>query len=268
MSFPLPDRTSTCLVSGASSGIGEEIARELARRGYNVTVAARRKPLIDKLAAELNDQFGVEARACACDVSDAADRQRLLDSIAESGKRIDILVNNAGVGSGGTFVKASLDSQLAQITTNVQATVALSHPIAREMVERGSGAILNVASVAAFQPLPRQNIYAASKAFVLHFGEALHTELKGTGVTCTTLCPGPTRTDFMTANGMDNYEDDTPNWAWMTAADTAVAGIDTMVRGNRVCVPKLSNKIGAIAGQKAPRSLVLATVDRFWPVGK
>ena len=268
MTFPLPDQSATCLVTGASSGIGREIARELARRGYNLTLAARRKQLIDQLAIELIAEFGVEVETNACDVSDAADRARLLESIAGTGKRIDILVNNAAVGADGKFFDGPLDRQLAQINTNVLAVVALTHPIVRLMVDQGSGAILNVASTAAFQPMPRQNIYGASKVFVLHFGEALHTELKGTGVTCTTLCPGPTRTEFMSANGMGDYESSTPSWVWMTARDTAVAGVNAMVHGDRTCVPKFVNKIGAVAGQKAPRSLVLATFDRFWPVGR
>lgn len=267
MSVPNPTKDGTCLITGASSGIGEAIARDLAARGYNVTLAARRVERLQDLATELTDAHGVDAAAVQCDVTDEAQVGKLLDGIEQAGKQIDILVNNAGRGSTGKFFEDSYESEMAQIDLNVRALASMTHRVLPGMVERGGGAVLNVASTAAFQPMPRQNVYAASKAFVLYFSEGLAQELSGTGVSCTVLCPGPTKTEFF-ADDMDKYVENSPGFVWQSAEDVAKAGVEGMFKRKRTVVPKLTNRVGAISGHLTPRFVTLPMIDRFWPVGK
>ena len=268
MSFPLPREDGTCLITGCSAGIGVGIARELARRGYNLTIVARREDRLQELAAELEGDFQVQVTPIACDICDAAARQSLFKQIAANGNEIDVLVNNAGLGGAGAFVNLDFDRAMQMIDTNITALVALTHPVVSEMVERGSGAIMNVASTAAFQPIPREAVYSSTKAFVLSFGEALHTELKGTGVTCTTLCPGPTDTEFAGVAGVQKLFDSAPKFTVASADDVAIAGVDAMVHGRRTVVYGKLNRVGALAGQITPRSLTLLTMDKMWPMPK
>jgi short-subunit dehydrogenase len=267
MSLPTPSPNGTCLVTGASSGIGADVARELAGRGYNVTLAARRSERLEDLAKEITDEYEVEATAVACDVTDDPQVDKLLAGIAESGKHIDILVNNAGVGSEGRFHECSYQSQVGQVELNCRTVVGLSHRVLGEMVERGQGGILITASTAAFQPMPRQSVYAATKAFVLSFGEALHQEYSRDGIVVTTLCPGPTKTEFF-GEKMDGYISKTPEVAWQTAAEVAKAGVDGLMRGKRVVIPSTINRLSALSGTFSPHFLSLRMVDKFWPVGK
>lgn len=260
MAFPLPDPAGTCLVTGASSGIGEEIARELASRGYNVTLAARRERRIARHARRLAAEFDVDVDAIACDVTDPDSRKQMLKEIKQRGKRIDILVNNAGFATVGRFFETDGERQLQEVATNVTAVVALTHPIVREMVRTGSGAILNVASVASFQPLPNEAVYSATKVFSMHFSEALHTELKGTGVTCTVLCPGLTRTEISEVAGVPGLEGSTPNFLWSSPEDVAREGVDAMERGHRVCVPGKLNKINTLVWPRLPRGPLLSAI--------
>lgn len=267
MALPAPSPTGTCLVTGASSGIGADIARELAARGHGVTLVARREDRLRELAAELNADRDVRAEVVACDLGHAASRDRLAAEVAERGLEVEVLVNNAGFGSGGRFQEIDHARELELVRVNVEAVVDLCARWVPAMVERGRGAVLNVASTAAFQPLARQATYGGSKAFVLSFTEALHSDLAGTGVTATALCPGPVRSEFMDSPGFESA-DDTPGFVWMSSADTARAGVRGLERGRRVVVPGMKNLAGAIAGQHAPRSVVLAIARRFSPVGR
>jgi short-subunit dehydrogenase len=266
MSIPIPDEHGTCLITGASSGIGESFARQIAERGYNVTLAARRIDRLTELAAEIERDFNVKAVPVQCDITDDAQVDELLAGIEARGDRVDILVNNAGRGEGGNFVASKRERELAQIDLNVRALVALTHRVLGGMVDRGTGAIVNVASTAAFQPMPRQNVYAATKSFVLFFSEGLSQELRGTGVSVTVLCPGPTKTEFFP--DMEKMSADTPGVFWQTAEEVAKAGIDGLFKRKRVVVPKWINRIGAVSGQHSPRFATLQVIDRFWPVGK
>jgi len=196
VALPTPSASSTALVTGASSGIGAEIARLLAEKGHGVTLVARREDRLAALAQELESKRHVRAEVVACDLSDAASRERLLETVRTRELDVDILVNNAGFGSAGNFQDLDLENELQMVRTNVDAVVHLCGAYVPAMVGRGRGAVLNVASVAGFQPLPRQATYAASKAFVLSFTEALSSDLKGTGVTATALCPGPVKSEF------------------------------------------------------------------------
>jgi short-subunit dehydrogenase len=264
--LPPPDPACTCLVTGASSGIGAEIARELARRGHGVTLVARREQRLRELAGELAAEHGVRAEAIACDLADAEARQRLVAAVAELGLEVEVLINNAGFTTIGRFQDLDPERELLEVRTNVEAVVALCADYVPRMVERGRGAVLNVASTAAFQPIPRQVTYSASKAFVLHFTEAMHSDLQGTGVTATALCPGPIRTEFLEAAGRGEAAELGPSFVWVSPAKVARAAVAGLERGRRVVVPGVLNLIGAIAGRHTPRALTLPLMRRLWPL--
>ena len=267
MALPPPSESSTCLITGASSGIGAEIARLLAGRGYGVTLVARRKERLEQLAGELSESHGVTADTVACDLSAAAARRRMVQTVERRGRDVDVLVNNAGFGSAGRFQDLDPEGELRMVRTNVEAVIDLCAHYVQGMIERGHGGILNVASTAAFQPIPRQSTYAATKAFVLNFTEGLHRDLRGTGVTATALCPGPTKTEFAAVAGIDESLLDLPGVAY-SAEQMAEAGISALERGRRTTVPGPTNLAGAVAGRVTPRAVVLELLDRFYPVGK
>jgi short-subunit dehydrogenase len=267
MALPAASDSSTCLVTGASSGIGAAVARELAKRGRGVTLTARRKERLVELASELADRHGVRAEVVACDLSSAAARRRMIKTIADRGLDVEVLVNNAGFGSAGRFQELDPDVELRMARTNVEAVVDLCGAYVPAMVDRGRGAILNVAAVAAFQPIPRQTTYAATKAFVLSFSEGLHVDLKGTGVTATALCPGPTRTEFGQASGIPEELMQIPGLSY-SAEQMAAAGVKAMERGRRTVIPGPTNMVSAVGGRLLPRAVLLPLVDRFYPVGK
>jgi short-subunit dehydrogenase len=267
MGLPPPSDSSTCLVTGASSGIGAEIARQLAERGRGVTLTARRKDRLEELAAELKERHGVRAETVACDLSSPAARKRMVKTVADRGLEVEVLVNNAGFGSAGRFQDLDPDAELMMVRTNVEAVLDLCTEYVPAMVKRRRGAVLNVASVASFQPVPRQATYAATKAFVLSFTEGLHVDLKGTGVTATALCPGPTRTEFGDAAGIPDELFEIPGLVY-TAEQMAIAGVEAMERGRRTVIPGATNLVSALGGRLMPRALVLPLIDRFYPVGK
>jgi uncharacterized protein len=267
VALPPSSPRSTCLVTGASSGIGAEIARALARRGHGVTLAARREERLEKLAAKLAAEHGVRAETVAADVSDEAGRERLRRELEGRGLHVDVLVNNAGYGSGGAFVKLEGDREAGMVRTNVEAVVALSSTYLPRMVRRGQGAILNVASLIAFQPVPFQATYGATKAAVLSFTDALHEELRGTGVTVTAICPGPVRTEFGEAGGFGGADDRIPSFLWLSARTVAQAAVRGLEKGERVVVPGPINQVTALYGQHLPRAILLPLVRHLWPVG-
>ncbi|MFT4048291.1 MAG: SDR family oxidoreductase [Solirubrobacterales bacterium] len=267
MSIPVPSDTSTCLITGASAGIGTEFARQLAERGYNVTLAARRIDRLTELAAEIEDKHGVRAIAVACDVTDATQRAELIDAIHARGDQVDILINNAGIGTEGEFTSFSLEENQRQIDVNISALTAMTGLVLPHMIETGAGAILNVASTASFQPIPRQAVYAATKAYVTSLSQALSQELRGTGVSVTVLCPGPTRTEFF-GDKQEAIEEGSPGWAWQTAEDCARDGLNAMFKGKRVEVPRAVNRVGAVSAKLTPTRVTVEVLDRFWPMGK
>jgi short-subunit dehydrogenase len=266
MALPPPDRSSTCLVTGASSGIGTDIARELAARGHGVTLVARREDRLREVAEELSSRHGIRAETVSCDLSDAKARDAMIAEVESRGLTVDALVNNAGFGTGGYFQKLELDREIQLVRVNVEAVVHLCGVYAPKMIERGQGAILNVASTVAFQPLPRQATYSASKAFVLAFTEALREDLHGTGVTATTLCPGLTQTEFFEVGGMTEAATNAPSFAMMSAAECAAIGVRGMERGRRTVVAGSFNTAGAIGGRLMPRTILLPLLRRFYPV--
>jgi short-subunit dehydrogenase len=266
VALPEPDPNSTCLVTGASSGIGAEIARGLARRGHGVTLAARREDRLRELADEISGEHGVRAETVSVDVSDTEARSALKSDIEGRGLTVEVLVNNAGFGSGGKFTGLDPEEEASIIRTNVEAVVALTGHFLPDMVERGRGAILNLASLISFQPVPFQATYGASKAAVLSHTEALHEELRGTGVTITAVCPGPVRTEFGEMGGFGGADDKIPDFVWLDADKVAEDAIEGMEKGERVVVPGALNQLAAFSGHYMPRSMLLPIVRRVWPV--
>lgn len=266
MALPRPSPGSTCLVTGASSGIGAEIARRLAARGHGVTLVARRESRLIELAEQLIDAYGIRAETVAADVSEQRGRDRLADELDERGLMVEVLVNNAGFGSGGAFVTLDGERETSMVRTNVEAIVGLASTYLPQMVERERGAILNVASLIAFQPVPFQATYGATKAFVLSFTEAIHEELRGSGVTVTAVCPGPVRTEFGESGGFGGADERIPGFMWLSAEKVADAAVGGLEKGERVVVPGPINQVAALYGQHLPRSLLLPLVKRVWPV--
>ncbi|NNE10558.1 MAG: SDR family oxidoreductase [Gemmatimonadetes bacterium] len=188
---------NTALITGASSGIGRELARIHATRGRDTILVARREERLQALADELRGEHGVESEILACDLADAAARRGLIEEIERRGIAIDYLINNAGFGGHGPFSERPWESDLAMIQVNVLAVAELTRAFLPAMLERGAGRILHVASTAGFLPGPLQATYYASKAYVVSFGQAVAEEIRGSGVTITTLCPGFTETEFV-----------------------------------------------------------------------
>jgi short-subunit dehydrogenase len=260
--LPPPAPSSTALVTGASSGIGVEIARALARRGHNVTLVARRRDRLEQLAVELREQHGIRAEVIACDVSRAIAPEFLQRELAKLDLTVEILVNNAGYGTGGRFHTLAVDREVAMVRLNSEALIALCGTFVPPMVQRGRGAVLNVASTIGFQPVVNEATYGATKAFALSFTEALHGELKGTGVTVTALCPGPVKTEFMDDPGVQEGASALPAPMWVDAAVVAERGIAALERGKRIVVPGTLNRIGTWAGRHSHRGLLLWTARR------
>jgi short-subunit dehydrogenase len=252
MSLPAPAPNTTVVVTGASSGIGAELARELSRLGHHVTLVARRRERLDELAAELG-----EATAQPADLADVAGRGELLGVLRNSGRAVIGLCNNAGFGTFGRFWELDPDTEAQQVSLNVVALHELTAAFLPPMVNRGAGAILNVGSVAGVQPLPGNATYAATKAFVNSLSEAVHTELKGTGVSCTVLTPGPVRTEFIDVSDGADLEGRAPSFTWQTPQDVARQAVDGMVRGRRVVTPGLAIKLASTSGRLTPRPLLL-----------
>ncbi len=265
---PAPDRT--CLVTGASSGIGAEIAKALAGRGLGVTLVARREDKLTALAAELTDAHGVRAEVLAADLSDEAARAGLVARLADLGLDVDVLVNNAGFTTMGPVHESDPADELMMIRTNVEAVAHLCSLFLPGMVERGRGAVLNVASVGAFQPLPGQAGYAASKAFVLSYSHGIRTELVGTGVTVTMLCPGPVRTGFAEVAGLTDDEavGALPEFMWETAEKVAADAVEGMDKDKGVVIPGVANRVGAVGGYLLPKRLLLPILARQHPALK
>jgi short-subunit dehydrogenase len=254
-------------VTGASSGIGADVARELAKRGHNVTLAARREERLRALADELAAS-GVRADVVQCDVTDAKSRERMVAGIADMGLEVEVLVNNAGYGSGGRFQELDLAAEVRMVQTNCEAVVALCGEYVPGMIERGRGAILNVGSTAGFQPLPRQATYSATKAFVNTFSDALGADLAGTGVKVTVLCPGPVTTEFGEVAGVEDELMSAPSFTIKSSEEVAAAAVEGVEKGRRVVTPGIAATVASVAGQHAPRGMLLASLRRFYPVGK
>jgi len=242
---------SHALVTGASSGIGESIAHKLGKAGVGMVLVARRK---DRLAAIAAQYPNVEV--LAADLTTDAGLGAVLDRLRDTTRPvIDLVVNNAGFGTSGPFVSADADRLSREISLNINALTRISHEAVRQMQPRGRGYLLNVSSVASFQPGPALAVYAATKAFVTSFTEALHEELRGSGIRVTALCPGLTHTEFQSISNTSGLESGFPEFAWMSADDVARDGLRAVADGKAICVPGLVNKSLATVSTFTPRGL-------------
>lgn len=254
--------TKTVLITGASSGIGLELARLFAADGYALILVGRNRKNLQQAADDLNSEFSVPARVLVADLSKPSGPSTIARFVKQKRLAVDVLVNNAGVGLHGAFEKNNLQTELDMIQLNVTSLVDLTKRLLPGLIA-SRGKILNVASTAAFQPGPYMAVYYASKAFVLSFSEALHEELAGK-VVVTALCPGPTRTKFAQTARMGR----TPlfNSAWMMdAATVAKSGYRGLQKGKAVVVPGVFNRLLAESVRFTPRRVVRKLVKRLHP---
>ena len=236
-------RSRRCaLVTGASAGIGQAFAERLAADGFDLVLVARSRERLDALAQRLSAERGVRVEVLAADLTDAAERGLVERAIAE--RELDLLVNNAGFGTFGPFAESDPGAEEREIQLNVVAVSRLTRAALPGMVARGAGGIINVSSMAAFSAAAYNATYAATKAFVNSFTEALYEELKGTGVTVQALCPGFTRTEFQDRAGIE--VDNVPAAAWMEASDVVDISLAALQSRTLICVPGFSNR--ALAG--------------------
>ena len=250
MPLPTPAGPDTkILVTGASSGIGEAIARELAERGYDLILVARRRERLEALARELD----VNVDSLGADL--ASDRARARVIHAASG--VVGVVNNAGQAGFGDLVDHGPEREEAIFRTNALALFDITNRLVRELVGRGEGAVLNVGSITAFAPFPHNATYAATKAFVQSFSEALHEELSGTGVSCTVVSPGPTRTGIWDKSDGAGIEGIGGPLLWQSAEQVAREAVDGMVAGRRTVLPGLTNKVASLGYRFTPRTALL-----------
>jgi len=249
-----PGDGRTALITGPTAGIGRDLADLFAADGWRLVLVARRADVLEGVAAELRRAHGTASVILPMDLADPGSPERIVKAVEREGLAVDALVNNAGFGSFGPFVESAPGPQVEMIQVNVSALVHLTRLFLPGMVARRSGRILNLASLASFQPGPLMAVYYATKAFVLSFSEALTEELRGSGVTVTALCPGPTRTEF-------GKRADTEGSRLMSgtvlkvAASTPVAraGYRAMLAGTPICIPGLTNRIMAQSTRISPR---------------
>jgi short-subunit dehydrogenase len=245
-------RGSTALVTGASKGIGAVFAEHLAARGMNLVLAARSLDALERLAKRLTHTYGVKCVALNADLADPEASHGIATELERRGIEVDLLVNNAGLGLSGSFLSHDLKQKQAEIQVNVQALVSLTHLFGRGMKNRRKGGIINIASNASFQPLPAMASYAATKAFVLHFSEALSQELAGDGVHVMAACPGPTATNFFAGTTTNLSAKD------MDSSESVVQKtLEAFDQGRHVAYPtRMSVRLGTLLPRFLPRSLV------------
>jgi short-subunit dehydrogenase len=254
----------TALITGASFGIGEELARIFAREGYSLVLVARSADKLRQLASELEKAHSTRSLILASDLSAPGSAAYVHDQTTRADIVVDVLVNNAGFGQFGLFAESDLEECLQQIQLNITTLTHLTRLYLPEMVERKSGRILNVASTAAFQPGPLMAVYYATKAYVLHFSEAIANELKGTGVTVTCLCPGATATEFhKRANMMDIR---LLQFGAMDARTVAGDGYRALMSGRPVVISGFKNWLLAQSVRFSPRRMVTAVARKLQEV--
>lgn len=237
------------LITGASVGIGEQFARQLSERGHDVVLVARDAARLEALAKEIEGRSGAHAEVLTADLTDPEQ----LAAVEARARQVDLLVNNAGFGTFGSFHTLDLDTEIREINLNVIALVRLTHAAAAAMVERGRGGILNVSSLAGFQPGPSNGTYSATKAFVTSFTEAVHEELRGTGVSVTALCPGFTHTEFQSrANAPAGS---VPGFMWQEAPEVARAGLDGVAKNKAIVIPGTTNKVMGTLSAITPHAI-------------
>lgn len=252
MSLPKPHADATVVITGASSGIGTELARGLAHRGYPLLLVARRRDRLDELAHEVLSKHSVAVDVVPLDLADSNARAQLAERIAN--EPVAGVCNSAGFGTSGVFYELPIERERAEVAVNVTALMELTHAALPGMVARGAGAVLNIASIAGFQPIPSMAVYSATKAFVQTFSEAVHEELHGTGVSCTVLCPGPVPTEWAEVADDYHYSIGIAQVSPHEVAEEAIRGI---LAGKRSVIPGLVPKAASLGGRFTPRSILL-----------
>lgn len=266
MSLPAPGPDRTAVVTGASSGIGAAIARELATRGHHVTLVARRAENLEALAADIA-RSGGRASAVVTDLSDRDARAALPERVTALGLTPDILVNNAGLSTLGPVAAADPAAEMHMIEVDVVAVADLCTRFLPGMIARNRGALLNVASTAAFQPLPGQAGYGACKTFVLSYTQSLSGELAGTGVSTAVLCPGPVDTGFGEAAGFSKKDAEAalPPIMWISPEKVARTAVDALAKGRVVAIPGRANRAAAVLARLTPNRLLVPLLARSHP---
>jgi len=252
MSLPKPDNQTTVVITGASSGIGAELARGLGQRGFPLLLVARRRERLDELANEVGKEHSIAVEVLPLDLGEGQGRAKLADRLRS--EPMAGLCNSAGFGTSGVFHELPVERESAEVTLNALALMELTHAALPGMVERGAGAVLNIASIAGFQPVPYMAVYSASKAFVQTFSEAVHEELHGTGVSVTALCPGPVPTEWAEIANAERFSIPI---AQVSPRDVAEAAIEGMLAGKRSVVPGIVPKVVSTGGRFVPRSVLL-----------
>jgi short-subunit dehydrogenase len=239
----------TALITGASSGLGESFARRLAKQGNNLILVARREDRLRALADALHKEHHIQAEVLSADLSDDAGIKRV-EELIRSRTDLTLLVNNAGFGAGGRFDRVDIEKQAAMIHVHIVATARLTRAALPSMVERKKGAIINVASVAAFAIAPRSAMYGSTKAWEVAFSRALAQDLRGTGIRVQVLCPGFTITEFHDAADMKDFKRSSiPKFMWMSADDVVAVSLNALKRKKVVIIPGFGNKLLAAAAR-------------------
>lgn len=259
--MPANHRGKTALITGASGGIGEELAKVFAARGFDLVLVARTEAKLTALGEALATQHGITATAITADLARTEAPGEVVADLAGRGIAVDVLVNNAGFAAYGAFQEIDLDQQLQLIRVNIAALTELTHRLLPGMIARRRGRILNVASTAAFMLGPLMAVYYASKAYVLSFSEALNSELAGSGVTVTALCPGPTSSGFQTRAGMEESRL-VRGRAIMDVGTVAQAGYAGLMRGQPVVIPGRTNWLTTLMPRLLPRRVIPGIVKR------
>jgi uncharacterized protein len=254
-------KDKTALVTGASGGIGAAIARELGSCGANLVLVARREDFLRKVADGIKRDFGVRADILVKDLQDPKAPDEIHTQIKRSGAKIDVLVNNAGFGVFGKFIDIPYDREREMLNLDIIALVHMSKLFARDMAERGSGFIMQIASIGAFQPSPLYASYSAAKAFVLSFGEAIHQELRGSGVSVTVVSPGVTESEFLKVAGQEpnRYQ----RMAMMPAEKVARIAVRAMLKKKSSVVTGRLNSISVWSNRLVPRNISAAIAGRL-----
>ena len=262
MTFPSPARDSYALVTGASQGIGEAMARDFAAEGHNLIIVARREDVLTRLAEELEKDYGVDVIVAAHDLSVADDVDKLLSLIDE--KRISICVNSAGIASFGPFMEQDWNYETNQFNLNATAVFRITKAVLDQMVPRGEGALCNVGSAAGNVPIPNNATYVLTKAGVNAFTEALHYELKTTGVHCTLLAPGPVRDAVIPEEEQSIVDKVVPDFLWTTYESCSRETIDAMKKNRRRITPGPLSKAMDFVSSYAPRGALAPVMGWFY----
>lgn len=245
------------IITGSSSGIGAELAKEFAAHGFNLVLVARNTKRLEALSLKLQSQHKINAMLITKDLSDPQSAEQIFRQLQDEKIHVDILVNNAGFNVYGEFVHTDLEKEIQMIEVMVSSTTRLSKLFIKEMVARGQGKVLNVCSTGSFTPGPLDAVYQASKAFLLSFSEALQEELRGTGVTVTALCPGVTKTEFARRANMEEAR--LFKGFTMSAASVAKIGYKATMKGKRCQVPGLYNNLLVFSTRFSPKFALLKT---------